>query len=160
MHTHACTYDDGEYRIYTYMYTNCGTGTETNVPRTSLPCSPRYGNPTRTWFEEALGAKHLLVHYRSGGGSTGHAASAITTSIPYYLTRETDTRIHPYNAEQTLYGVRTRVEFGSFPPATYVPYVGHGENARICTTHRTLCLHFKLQTVPHYKYSTAPRYIT
>ena len=34
------------------MHTNRGTGTETNVPRTSLPCPPRYyGNSTRRWFE-------------------------------------------------------------------------------------------------------------
>ena len=66
---YARTYDDGEYRIqYTYVHTYCGTGTETNVPWTSsLPCSPRYGNSTRRWF-----AEHPLVHYRSGGGSTGH----------------------------------------------------------------------------------------
>ena len=81
---------------YIHMHTNCGTGTEASVPRTSLCCSSRYGNSTRRWFAEVLGANHPLVHYRSGGGSKGHAVNATTTFIPYYLTRETGTRKHRY----------------------------------------------------------------
>ena len=78
------------------MHTNRGTGTETNVPRTSLPCPPRYGNSTRRWFAEALGANHPLVYYRSERWKHRPAASATTTFfIPYYLTIETGTMIHP-----------------------------------------------------------------
>ena len=55
-----------------HILPNRGTGTGTNVPRTSLPCSPRHSNSTGRWFtEEAFGANHPLVYYRSGGGSTG-----------------------------------------------------------------------------------------
>ena len=118
-HIHARTYDDGEYRKY--MHANCVTGTETNAPRTSLSCSPRYGNSTRRWFAEALGANHPLVHYPSGSGSAGYAASATTPLIPYYLTRENGTRIHPYvvfkeKSERMFCLVSLHGDYGGFLP--------------------------------------------
>ena len=79
------------------MHTNRSTGTEeTNVPRTSLPCPPRYGNSTSRWFVKALGANHSLVYYRSGGGSTGLRQVRPPLLSHTILTRETGTRIHPY----------------------------------------------------------------
>ena len=74
------------------MYTNRGT----NVPRTSLPCPPRYGNSTRRRFAKALGANHLLVYYRSGGGSTGLRQVRPPLLSHTILTRETGTKIHMY----------------------------------------------------------------
>ena len=73
-----------------HMYTNRGT----NVPRTSLPCPPRYGNSTRRRFAKALGANHLLVYYRSGGGSTGLRQVRPPLLSHTILTRETGTKIH------------------------------------------------------------------
>ena len=78
------------------MHTNRGTGTETNVPRTSLPCPPRYGNSIKRWFAKALGANHPLVYYRSGDGSTGLRQVRPPLLSHTILTRETGTRIHPY----------------------------------------------------------------
>ena len=75
-----------------YVYTNRGT----NVPRTSLPCPPRYGNSTRRRFAKALGANHLLVYYRSGGGSTGLRQVRPPLLSHTILTRETGTKIHMY----------------------------------------------------------------
>ena len=72
------------------MHTNRGT----NVPRTSLPCPPRYGNSTRRRFAKALGANHLLVYYRSGGGSTGLRQVRPPLLSHTILTRETGTKIH------------------------------------------------------------------
>ena len=78
-----------------YVHINSGTGTETNVPWTSLPYPPRYGNSTRRWFAEALCANHPLVYYRSGGGSTGLRQVRPPLLSHTILTRETGTRIHP-----------------------------------------------------------------
>ena len=75
------------------MYTNRGA----NVPRTSLPCPPRYGNSTRRRFAKALGANHLLVYYRSGGGSTGLRQVRPPLLSHTILTRETGTKIHMYH---------------------------------------------------------------
>ena len=45
----------------------------------------------------SLRANHPPVHYLSGGRSTGHVASATTTFVTFYLTKENGTRIHPYH---------------------------------------------------------------
>ena len=87
------------------MHTNRGTGTETNVPRTSLPCPPRYGNSTRRWFAKALGANHLLVYYHSGGGSTGLRQVRLPLLSHTILTRETGTRIHLDWQQRILLGM-------------------------------------------------------
>ena len=86
------------------MHTNRGT----NVPRTSLPCPPRYGNSTRRRFAKALGANHLLVYYRSGGGSTGLRQVRPPLLSHTILTRETGTKIHMYSEDYA--------DFGSGPP--------------------------------------------
>ena len=53
-------------RVPDYKPYCCRTDAETNVARTSLSCSPLYGNSIRRWFAEPLGSNHPLVHYRSG----------------------------------------------------------------------------------------------
>ena len=89
------------------MYTNRGT----NVPRTSLPCPPRYGNSTRRRFAKALGANHLLVYYRSGGGSTGLRQVRPPLLSHTILTRETGTKIHMYYNMKLLYTVQYNVMY-------------------------------------------------
>ena len=63
------------------MHTNRGT----NVPRTSLPCPPRYGNSTRRRFAKSTRCEPppgVLPQWR---WKHRPAASATTTFIPYYL---------------------------------------------------------------------------
>ena len=91
---YARTYDDGEYRIqYTYM---CIPTVVQVRKRTSH--GPVYLVPHDTVIPPGDGSQNIpwcttVVEVEA---QAIHAASATTTFIPYYLTRETGTRIHPY----------------------------------------------------------------